>query len=288
MTNLSSGSIKRAALAALHKNWKMAIVVSLVVSLLSGGLTGIISVFNQLHTLRGIQNAQYFTPQPSTPFSGVSSLISLITMFFAPALTVGQIVFYLKLCRGKAAGVNDMFALFRRLERIFKALAASIIVGLIIALWALLTFIPGFIILWIIPPFLPFVIILLIAMSVPAIMAAYRYALVLHFMADDFDIGVMEALSKSKETMYGNRKALFVLHLSFLGWILLGVAVTFAFAALGMFVASMLVIFVGSLFLMPYYMAANAEFYLRVVNRDEAIEIDFDSFEETETNNAEE
>lgn len=90
---------------------------------------------------------------------------------------------------------------------------------------------------------------------VPGIVASYRYALAPYLMAENPDMGVMEAIARSKELMNGNKWRLFCLHLSFIGWTLLCV----------------LTLGIGYLWLMPYQNAAETAFYLEVTGRADAM-----------------
>ncbi len=56
---------------------------------------------------------------------------------------------------------------------------------------------------------------------IPGIIAAYRYSMALYVLIDNPELGALECLRRSKEMMRGNKFKLFVLELSFIGWILL-------------------------------------------------------------------
>ena len=90
---------------------------------------------------------------------------------------------------------------------------------------------------------------------VPGIIASYRYALAPYLMAENPDMGVMEAIARSKELMNGSKWRLFCLQLSFIGWSLLCV----------------LTLGIGYLWLAPYQNAAEAAFYLEVTGRTDAM-----------------
>ena len=74
-------------------------------------------------------------------------------------------------------------------------------------------------------------------------------------MAENPDMGVMEAIGRSKELMMGNKWRLFCLQLSFIGWNLLCV----------------LTLGIGYLWLAPYQNAAETAFYLEVTGRADAM-----------------
>ena len=54
-------------------------------------------------------------------------------------------------------------------------------------------------------------------------MAAYSYALAPYILAENPDMTPTEAITRSKEIMYGNRWRLFCLNFSFIGWNILSV-----------------------------------------------------------------
>ena len=85
---------------------------------------------------------------------------------------------------------------------------------------------------------------------VPGIIKSYEYAIIPYILADDSEISTKDAFKKAKQMMTGNKWRLFKLNFSFFGWFLLCV-LTFG---------------LGTLFLMPYLNAANAEFYMELKN----------------------
>jgi len=96
-------------------------------------------------------------------------------------------------------------------------------VGIFIFLWSLLLIVPGFI-------------------------AALKYSMVYYILADNPQIGVFEAIRESKRITDGHKWELFVLYLSFLGWMILG-AITFG---------------VGYLYVTPYMTTTIANFYDKI------------------------
>jgi uncharacterized membrane protein len=81
---------------------------------------------------------------------------------------------------------------------------------------------------------------------IPGIIMAYAYRMVPYILADNPNIGYRRAVQLSTQMTQGHKLHIFVLDLSFLGWLILGV----------------LAFFVGVLFVLPYINAANAELYL--------------------------
>lgn len=81
---------------------------------------------------------------------------------------------------------------------------------------------------------------------IPGIVFSYAYRMVPYILADNPNIGYRRAVQLSTQMTQGHKLHMFVLDLSFLGWLILGV----------------LAFFVGVLFVLPYINAANAELYL--------------------------
>ena len=83
---------------------------------------------------------------------------------------------------------------------------------------------------------------------IPGIVASYSYAMTEYILAEDPELTATEAISRSKQMMYGNHWRLFCLEFSFIGWSIL------CSFTLG----------IGNLWLTPYKQAAIAAFYREV------------------------
>ncbi len=97
---------------------------------------------------------------------------------------------------------------------------------------------------------------------IPGIVKFYAYRMVPYILADNPEIDYKRALELSTRMTGGEKFAIFVLDLSFIGWYLLG----------------MLAFMVGVLFVMPYQNATEAELYL--ILRQNAIQNGFCTYEE--------
>lgn len=89
---------------------------------------------------------------------------------------------------------------------------------------------------------------------IPGIVKSYAYSMVPFILADNPNIGSSRAVDLSNKMTRGHKFRIFVLDLSFLGWIFLGI----------------LACFIGVLFVMPYINATKAELYLAL--RRQALE----------------
>ncbi|NLR32412.1 DUF975 family protein [Levilactobacillus tujiorum] len=90
---------------------------------------------------------------------------------------------------------------------------------------------------------------------VPGIIKAYSYSQAFFLYRDAVDKGesmtVLQAITKSRQLMDGNKAFLFIMDLSFIGWFLL------SFITFG----------VANLFVQPYYDMARAKFFTQLVVR---------------------
>ena len=86
---------------------------------------------------------------------------------------------------------------------------------------------------------------------ITGIIKTYEYAIIPYILADDAEISSKDVFKKAKQMMKGNKWRLFKLEFSFIGW----------------FVLCVLTLGIGTLFLIPYVNAANAEFYAELKNK---------------------
>lgn len=155
---------------------------------------------------------------------GALSLLALPMTF---ALEVA----FLVASRQKAAPkVETLFTVYR--DNFKNAFLIPLLVGLFTYLWTLLFVIPG-------------------------IIMGYAYSMAIFVSKDHPELTPMEAIRKSKELMRGHKWDLFVLDLSFIGWILLCILT----CGLGIF------------FLLPYVEMAHAEFYREITEQVEEAQV---------------
>ena len=84
---------------------------------------------------------------------------------------------------------------------------------------------------------------------IPGIVKAYSYSMCYYIMEDHPEYTWKECLAESEKMMMGNKRRLFCLDLSFIGWYIVGA----------------LCLGVGVLWVYPYNYAARAEFYNELV-----------------------
>lgn len=125
--------------------------------------------------------------------SAISLLLSAALMIMSYMMNIGFTIYALHVSRGEKADYGNIFDGF---GIFFRVLWLGILEGLFVFLWSLLLYVPG-------------------------IIAAYRYRQSLYFLLDHPEMSALECITASKEMMRGRKGELFVLDLSFLGWILL-------------------------------------------------------------------
>ncbi len=145
-------------------------------------------------------------------------LISIVTGF----VSVGYSWYTLRISRRLPADFSNMFDTF---NMPLKVLGLHIVIYVFTYLWSLLLIVPG-------------------------IVAAYSYRQAFYILYDNPDYGIMECIRASKAMMRGHKKELFVLDLSFLGWLLLGIG-------------TMGLIFIWA---MPYFDVTYANYYNLLTN----------------------
>ncbi len=218
MRKVTRAQMKENAKASLRGRWGLAIgvmLIYLVIVLILGRIASL--PFDEelnlyaYYTMNGIQ----FEPDPAV--MGGYEALSLIMAIVLSPIVVGTMLVYLRISRGQEARVRDMFS---PISRFLKIAGLFLYVFIKIFLWSLLFIIPG-------------------------IIAAYRYAMAFYIAADDPNVGIVEAVERSKAMMKGNKWRLFVFQLSFIGWVLLS-PLTFGILWLWLF---------------PYMETAHMNFY---------------------------
>ncbi len=231
---VESAVLKRRAKQALSGHWGSAVLVTFVAELLGGigGGGGSTSTEIDSESLRILIEEFPWMRDAINIFLTLAPFLLMYGLFIfiiGGMVMLGYRQYCVKLCLGVDASVGELFV---HKNQLVKAVALNLVMGLMIALWTLLFVIPG-------------------------IVATYRYAMAPYIMAENPDIGIMEAIEESKQMMNGHKMDLFWLHLSFLGWAFLCVF------TLG----------IGALWLNPYMNVTEAEFYLELTGRGQSAEM---------------
>ncbi len=214
---------RQEALSVLPGRWGLAIGATLLYSILNGGLTSLFSPDTDSLIEQGGLTLEALIPYTSILL--VMCLISLVFSAIGSSVQLGYNILLLKYYEPEQKpSLGDLFC---RFHIFWKAFGLRLVMGLFITLWTFLFIIPG-------------------------IIASYSYAMAPYLMAENPDMGIMEAIRRSKEIMQGNKWRLFCLHISFIGW-----------AFLCIFTCGL-----GTLFLSPYQMLAEAAFYREITGKN--------------------
>ena len=141
-------------------------------------------------------------------------------------LTVGISAFFLTVIRNGKAEFESFFNGLT--DNIGTKFISMLLVQIYIMLWTLLFYIPG-------------------------IVKSYSYAMTPYILLDKPELSATDAITESRKMMNGHKMELFLLDLSFIGWILL----------------SLITCGILFLYVAPYMQAARAEFYRTLKGEDE-------------------
>lgn len=122
----------------------------------------------------------------------IGPIVSAVVV--VPAFALSMIRVYLGLTQGKQPEAMDSFSGF---DDFWSAFKVTFFVGLFTFLWSLLFVIPG-------------------------IVKGYSYSMAMYILAENKGKPALECIEESKKMTDGHKMELFVLSLSFIGWVLLG------------------------------------------------------------------
>lgn len=148
---------------------------------------------------------------------GVAGFVVVGPLILTGVLEVGLAIVFLEIIRNWQCEFGDMFKGFNNFG---TNCLAGILVGIYTALWSLLFVIPG-------------------------IVKVYSYSMTAYILADHPEMSPNEAITASRQMMDGHKGQLFVLHLSFIPWLML-CGITFGLMGFYVF---------------PYMQATEAAFY---------------------------
>jgi uncharacterized membrane protein len=178
------------------------------------------------------------------PASPVTMILYLGIFIVNGAFMLGLAGYFLKRIRGEEIALKNIFDGFKRF---WTAFLLSFFTFLFVMLWSLLLLIPG-------------------------IIKAFSYSMAVYILHDNPGMSSLEAIKKSKIMMKGYKGKLFLLELSFIGWIMLG-ALSFG---------------IGLLWVYPYMYLSIANFYENLKRTQEKALLDDNSSKDKPGGTAEE
>ncbi len=169
-------------------------------------------------SLKGNLGTSFLAEIAGDAISAVSHLIPFAGCIISGPLMVGTAGIYTKNTDHEKPAFKDLFRGFT--ENFGENFLLGLLKGLFIALWSLLLIIPG-------------------------IIKGYAYAMSEYLMVRERDLTAMEAMKRSQILMKGHKMQLFVLELSFIGWVLI----------------TILTLGIASIYTVPYMKTAKTEFF---------------------------
>ena len=218
--------VKEQAKQIMKRNyWKM-FVVTLIASILTGEKTTIIERVQDFTS-----NNLSYDSQPIFyssnfelifySFISVASILGILyTVFIGNVIVVGKNGYFIK-NHDENPELSEIFSSFK--GNYLNVVKIMFLMDLKTLLWLLLLIVPGLI-------------------------KAYEYSMIPYLLAENPNLSASQAFSLSKQMTTGQKMDLFVLDLSFLGWIILG----------------LICCGIGILFVLPYPEATKAEVYLNL------------------------
>ncbi|MDR0922473.1 MAG: DUF975 family protein [Lactobacillales bacterium] len=178
-----------------------------------------------------VRSNRFFSDLATFGLKTQNIITDFISMFFIVAIMWVS----LDLLRRKKDDVQLPEDLFLVGKNFVSYLAAFFMQWIYLGLWSLLFLIPG-------------------------IVKSYSYAMTYYVLKDGYEVtGKMpstnEAITRSRELMYGHKWELFILDLSFIPWRFL----------------SLITLGVGSLWVTPYVTATKAAFYENLVREEDPV-----------------
>lgn len=213
---MSRAEIKKEAKKLLVGNHLTILIMMILVTVIS-------------YAAGNISTTILFSAINATPDMGANTLLGYLLIYivvyifmlaFVLSLGLGLIKTYTKVVKEEDISITDVFCMVKHMG---KAFCMNFVVSLYTTLWSLLFIIPG-------------------------IIKTYSYAATPYIIANNPDMKINDAITKSRELMDGHKFELFVLQLSFIGWMLLGI----------------LTLGIGLLYVLPYMSITLANFFVKI------------------------
>ena len=245
--------LKDDALSVLDGNFGKAALATLgfvVISAFISFAFNMISGFNLLDYYDALLDGDFYGLMDAAGGNVMASLLEvLVSIFFTVPLAVGMANAYRALLESKGSD-NNIFANFFKQgfgNHYFHIVLVSFVSGILIAL----LLIPAFLIVILVVVLLQSAfatVILVIATLVYTLWISLTYSQISFIVLNNPELDIIETMRTSRHLMAGKRMKYFLLELSFIGWILLG----------------LLTLGIGYLWLMPYISTTEAAFYCDV------------------------
>jgi uncharacterized membrane protein len=173
---------------------------------------------------------------------GIGMLVSIFMTLFTTVMSFGYNWYCLKMVRGDETSFGDIFSGFAQAGWV---ILMNFLIAVFVCLWSLLVGVGAVILIFLaaltgsdLVIGLVAVVVYLVAI-VLIVFIALRYAMAPFILIDNPGIGALEPIRRSKEMMKGQKRRLFVLGLSFIGWYLLVGLIVSIVMCIGMAIGGM-------------------------------------------------
>ncbi len=191
-------------------------VITAVLTVLGMSLNGTLEAYRAMYA--AALEGQAVVVEPRAAGGVLGWILQLALEVMSAELTVGLAVYTLRVWRREKAGCGDLFDGF---GVFFRSIWIQLLPSLFVTLWSLLYVMPvtALIVMtgqsWWMVAGLP--------LLIPAVAASYSYRQAVYIMLDNPGMNCFQCVALSRAVMQGRRWELFVLDLSFLGWVFLSV-----------------------------------------------------------------
>lgn len=218
-----------------HPVW-VTLAASAILAVLMGlsmYLSGTFETYRELW--QGLMNGDLTASVPTDSVSGFGSFLVLALEIMAAVISVGYVLYCLRVSRRIRASVGDIFDAF---GIFLRALVIRVMRGLVLFVWELaialgLSVLMSLVLVIAIPDApveaiyaladSPWILAVSAALYIPMFIVSYFYRLADYFMLDNPGMSCVQCLTMSRMAMRGHKWELFRLDLSFIGWYLLSV-----------------------------------------------------------------
>lgn len=190
------------------------LAIMLILSVLTMSLDGTLTAVRTMYA--GALEGRLVYAEPRAVGGLTGWVLGLAVQIMTLELSVGFLLYALRVWRRQKAGVGDLFDAF---GVFFQAIWIQLLPSLLVSLWTMVYVLPVSTIImatgqtWWALVGLPLII--------PAVRAMYSYRLATYIMLDNPGVSCWQCVQMSRQIMQGHRWEAFVLDLSFLGWALL-------------------------------------------------------------------
>ena len=183
---------------------------------------------------------------------GIGELIAdQVVSLFMMVVLIGMYGAFMKIYKEEKPSIGEMFSGF---EFFGRNILTILYMFLLLFLWAIPFLIPAIIFLVLTGNMDLYIVIVILSIIPIIIHRTLAYYATLFILSESKEIGVTATINLSKRITEGHKMDIFVMHLSFIGWYILGI-----------FTCGILWL----VFVMPYHYTAMSGLYMEM--RDEAI-----------------